>query len=113
MAANGGLVLRYALEEEDVGSVTAIGRRPTGLEHAKLRDPEHADFTDFGTISERLRGQDVAFFCLGAWIHMESATTELVRPGKRLRQADEPLSFFFDQELREIREEIPAKDGEL
>jgi hypothetical protein len=34
----GGEALRYALDHSAVGAATAIGRRPTGLAHPKLKE---------------------------------------------------------------------------
>jgi len=50
-----------------VSSVTVIGRRPTGVEHEKLREIIHADFADLSPITEALTGHDVALFCIGAY----------------------------------------------
>ena len=63
----GGIVLRHALSDSNVGSVVSIGRRATGLEHPKLQEIQHADFTDFGPITDGMRNCDAAFFCLGAY----------------------------------------------
>jgi N-acetyl-gamma-glutamylphosphate reductase len=37
----GGDALRYALDHPAVGGATAIGRKPTGLGHAKLKEALH------------------------------------------------------------------------
>lgn len=63
----GGLALRHALAREEVGTVTTIGRRATGLDHPKLTEIEHDDFTDFGPVADHLAGQDAALFCLGVY----------------------------------------------
>ncbi len=63
----GGEALRLALAEPTVASVTTIGRRPTGLEHPKLRELVHADFGDCAAIAADLRGQDAGLFCLGVY----------------------------------------------
>jgi uncharacterized protein YbjT (DUF2867 family) len=57
--------LRECLLEPDVESVLAIGRRPTGQRHAKLREIRHDDFLDYSAIESQLAGFDACFFCLG------------------------------------------------
>ena len=57
----GGIVLRHALSDANVGSVVSIGRRATGLEHPKLQEIQHADFKDFGSIRDGMRNCDAAF----------------------------------------------------
>jgi uncharacterized protein YbjT (DUF2867 family) len=63
----GGYALRYALDDPAVGGVTAIGRKPTGLTHTKLREVLHRDFTDCSALADALSGQDAAVFCLGVY----------------------------------------------
>ena len=63
----GGLVLRYALDDPGIASVTSIGRRATGVDHPKLREMTHGDFTEFGPVEAELKGKDLALFCLGAY----------------------------------------------
>ena len=63
----GGYALRYALDDPDVGAVTAIGRRTTGLSHPKLTEVLHPDFADCSALAETLSGQDAAIFCLGTY----------------------------------------------
>jgi len=63
----GGLALRYALEEPAVGSVTTIGRKATSVDHPRLREIFHGDFTDFSALGGELTDVDAALFCLGAY----------------------------------------------
>jgi nucleoside-diphosphate-sugar epimerase len=58
-------VLRECLVADDVESVLSVVRRPTGVQHAKLTELVHTDFTDFSTAKEQLTGYDACFFCLG------------------------------------------------
>ena len=58
-------VLRECLLDPGVESVLAVGRSPTGQQHAKLREIVHGDFTDFSAIESELSGYDACFFCLG------------------------------------------------
>jgi uncharacterized protein YbjT (DUF2867 family) len=63
----GGYALRYALDDSDVGAVTAIVRRKLGVSHPKLKEVLHPDFADCSALAETLSGQDAAVFCLGAY----------------------------------------------
>jgi uncharacterized protein YbjT (DUF2867 family) len=63
----GGYALRYALDHPGVGTATAIGRKPTGLRHAKLNEVLHQNFADCSALAGALSGQDAAVFCLGAY----------------------------------------------
>lgn len=58
-------VLRECLLDPDVETVLAIGRTPTGQNHAKLREITHADFFDLSAIAPDLTGYDACLFCLG------------------------------------------------
>jgi len=58
-------VLRECLLDAGVESVLAVGRRPGGQQHAKLREILHDDFFDFAAIESQLAGYDACFFCLG------------------------------------------------
>jgi len=58
-------VLRECLLDAGVESVLAIGRSPTGQQHAKLHEIVHDDFMDYSAIESELAGYDACFFCLG------------------------------------------------
>ena len=58
-------VLRECLLDADVEAVLAVGRSPTGVQNAKLREIVHDNFLDFSTIESQLAGYDACFFCLG------------------------------------------------
>jgi uncharacterized protein YbjT (DUF2867 family) len=63
----GRLVLEYALADDGVRSVMTVGRRPTGIEHPKLREISHTDFMDFSAVRDALSETDVALYCLGVY----------------------------------------------
>ena len=63
----GGYALRYALDHRAVGAATAIGRKPTGLSHPKLKEVLHQDFADCSALAAALSDQDAAIFCLGTY----------------------------------------------
>jgi uncharacterized protein YbjT (DUF2867 family) len=47
--------------------VTAIGRKPLGISHPKLKEVLHRDFADCSALAQVLSGQGAAVFCLGAY----------------------------------------------
>jgi uncharacterized protein YbjT (DUF2867 family) len=57
--------LRECLRDPGVARVLAVGRRPTGQTHAKLRDLVVADIGDLAAVEPELAGFDACFFCLG------------------------------------------------
>ena len=61
----GQSALRECLLDSDVESVLSIGRRPSGVSNAKLREIVHRDFTDFSALEKDVAGFDACFFCLG------------------------------------------------
>lgn len=58
-------VLRECLVDPDVQRVQAIGRTPTGVQNAKLREIVHQDAWHYADIENDLSGFDACFFCLG------------------------------------------------
>jgi uncharacterized protein YbjT (DUF2867 family) len=58
-------VLRECLIDASVESVLSVGRSPLGVQHPKLREIFHKDFTDYSAIESQLSGYDACFFCLG------------------------------------------------
>lgn len=58
-------VLRECLIDPGVETVLSIGRSPLGVQHPKLREIIHGDFTDYSAIRPQLAGYDACFFCLG------------------------------------------------
>ncbi len=63
----GGCALRICLKNPDVSLVTVIGRSPTGINDARLREIVVDDFTDYSALENALENQDVALYCLGAY----------------------------------------------
>jgi uncharacterized protein YbjT (DUF2867 family) len=58
-------VMRECLIDPGVETVLAVGRSPTGVQNAKLREIVHDTFLDFSAILSQLAGYDACFFCLG------------------------------------------------
>lgn len=58
-------VLLECLDHNEINEVLIIGRSPVGMEHFKLKELIHQDFTDFSLLNDQLTGYDACFFCLG------------------------------------------------
>ena len=58
-------VLLECLDHNDIDEVLVLGRNPVGIQHPKLKEQTHNNFTDFTNIREQLSGYDACFFCLG------------------------------------------------
>ncbi len=58
-------VLLECLDHPDVDRVLSIGRSELEMNHPKLIQIVHKDFSDFSSIKENLRGYDASFLCMG------------------------------------------------
>jgi len=58
-------VLLECLEHKAISEVLVIGRNPIGMEHPKLKEIIHTDFTDFSGIKKQLADYDACYYCLG------------------------------------------------
>jgi len=58
-------ILLECLDDSRVDSVLCIGRKPSGVTHAKVRDLVRTELHDFSDIADALRGYDACFFALG------------------------------------------------
>jgi transposase len=92
----GGYGLRYALDHPGVGGVTAIGRKPTGIVHPKLKEVTHQDFADCSALAGALSGQDAAIFCPGTYTG--------VVPDAELRRITVDYTVEFARVLRDSAE---------
>jgi uncharacterized protein YbjT (DUF2867 family) len=63
----GSIILRESLASEQVGQVTSLVRRFSGIQHPKLKEVILPDFTELTAIAENLKEIDVAFFCIGVY----------------------------------------------
>lgn len=61
----GQAALRGCLADPDVTLVQTIGRKPTGIQHPKLKELVHADLFDYSAIEDQLHPFHACFFCLG------------------------------------------------
>jgi len=58
-------VLHECLNHSEVESVLVINRRTCGVQHPKLKEIIHSDFSDFSRIENELSGYNAAFLCMG------------------------------------------------
>ena len=58
-------VLYESLHHPEVEKVLVITRKPCGYSHPKLTEIIHSDFSDVSLLSEKLKGYNACYFCLG------------------------------------------------
>ena len=58
-------VLHEALNSPSVESITLLGRRPSGVQHPKVREIVHENLFELSSIEDELVGFDACLFCLG------------------------------------------------
>lgn len=63
----GSLIVDMCLNRADVAQVTCITRKPLALQHPKLVNVVHDNFTDYTAITAHLQQQDICFYCIGVY----------------------------------------------
>ncbi|MCB2208251.1 MAG: epimerase [Bacteroidetes bacterium] len=58
-------VLFECLNHKSISEVLVIGRNAVDVDHPKLKQLVHKDFSDFRTVKEQLTGYNGCFYCLG------------------------------------------------
>ena len=58
-------VLHECLNHPDVESILVINRRNCNVQHPKLKEIIHENFSDFSIIENELSGYNAAFLCMG------------------------------------------------
>jgi len=58
-------VLLESLDHKDISEVLVIGRSSIEIDHPKLKEIIHSDFSDFSSIQNELLDYDACYFCLG------------------------------------------------
>jgi hypothetical protein len=58
-------ILLECLDDSIITEVVSISRRTIGIEHDKLKEILHSDFSEFNTIKDQLSEFDAAFLCMG------------------------------------------------
>lgn len=92
----GGLLLDHCLQSNVISQVTSLVRKPTGINHPKLKEIIVKDFLKISVSDDYMKNQDVAYFCLG--VYTGAAPRELFRQ----ITVDYPLTF-----ARAFRENNP------
>jgi uncharacterized protein YbjT (DUF2867 family) len=58
-------VLHECLLHPDVEQILVLTRKPTGLNHPKIKELVHLSFHDLSLIEDQLKNYNACFFCLG------------------------------------------------
>jgi len=58
-------VLIECLENDNITEVLSISRRSLELSHPKLKELLHADFNEFDSVANELKGYDACYACMG------------------------------------------------
>lgn len=58
-------VLLECLDHADVTEVLSISRRSTEIDHPKLKELIHKDFSEFASVTDQLGGYDACYACMG------------------------------------------------
>lgn len=58
-------VLLECLDHPNITEALSISRKPTGIDHPKLKELIHQDFSEFVSVAGQLRGYDACYACMG------------------------------------------------
>ncbi len=58
-------VLLECLDHAEIAEVLSISRKPTEIEHPKLKELIHEDFSEFASVADKLKGYDACYACMG------------------------------------------------
>lgn len=58
-------VLLDCLDHPDITEVLSISRKTTGIDHPKLKELIHKDFSEFSSVKDKLGGYDACYACMG------------------------------------------------
>ncbi|MBS1774412.1 MAG: NAD(P)H-binding protein [Bacteroidetes bacterium] len=61
----GAEVIRQAIADNDIESITAIVRRPLSVQHPKLKTVIHSQYLDYRGLEEVFKENDACIWCLG------------------------------------------------
>jgi len=61
----GAEVVRQAILDDQIESVTAIVRKPMSIQHPKVKTILHQDFLDYSNLTEVIKNNDAILWCLG------------------------------------------------
>jgi uncharacterized protein YbjT (DUF2867 family) len=58
-------VLLECLDHQDITAVLSISRRSLEMDHPKLQELIHSDFSEFSSVADQLAGYDACYACMG------------------------------------------------
>ncbi len=58
-------VFLECLDHPEIKEVLSIGRRKTDIQHPKLKELVHQDFSEFSSVAGQLQGYDACYACMG------------------------------------------------
>lgn len=58
-------VLLECLDHENITEVLSVARRSVGVQHPKLKELIHKDFSEFESVRDQLVGYDACYACMG------------------------------------------------
>lgn len=58
-------VLLECLDHQEITEVLSISRRTCEISHPKLKELIHKNFAEFASVSEKLKGYDACYACMG------------------------------------------------
>jgi uncharacterized protein YbjT (DUF2867 family) len=63
----GSEVLKHCLISDQITSILALSRNPTGTTHPKLNEIAQENFLDFSSLQDELKKIDIVYYCLGLY----------------------------------------------
>jgi len=58
-------VLLECLDHAEITEVLSISRNTTDIDHPKLKELIHKDFTEFASVADQLKGYNACYACMG------------------------------------------------
>lgn len=58
-------VLLECLDHSEISEVLSISRRTLGIEHPRLKELIHKDFSEFASVADQLTGYNACYACMG------------------------------------------------
>lgn len=91
-------VLHECLEHPEVEAVLVIGRKSCGVQHPKLTELLHSDFSDFTSLKNQLKGYNAAYLCMG--------TTSFLVKEETYRHITYDLTMALAKPLSEVNPDM-------
>ncbi len=98
----GSEVLREALADNEIESVTVIVRRSVDINHPKLKTILHQNFLDYSSLENEFKNNDALIWCLGISQNVVSKEEYIkitydytVAAAKAIVQSNDALRFLF------------------